>query len=474
MLRIIALSAGFGWLALAGPEVAAQTSADRLRAEGNQLEITVDGETRVRVWNLDATLNPDVYTATVAAGATHDVCFVSGPESLCRRISSGGQSDFVITHEGVDYPTRIVTRLPAAVFDAAYQEANRGRIQVLVPEVYELVNIAIALTPKGRDDRFLISKEGPYYEAMMSHFGGHLDHPLLAALEDDMARDVFNYFKLKTNGYAFEFDGQNRLIRSSVYDRIGFGSEAENYLLPYLALLQDFADKTDFRAFYKVRASDYEAQIQYYSDQIDVAEMLGWLQASYPAVRPYDGVKILFSPLVASSQSLSTLESNGYRELQPHVNFPYPSESDSRLTAKNVALRRGLILFTEMNHGFINPVGADAQAAAAAFAGREVWATSGTSSDAYRTASSLFNEYVNWSLASLYFSDQADPENLDSMIASLETTMGHRGFRQFGSFNQQFLKLYRERAPGVTVADLYPELIRWSAAHQAGLKTGSI
>ena len=38
---------------------------------------------------------------------------------------------------------------PAAVFDAAFRAAHRGKMLVEVLEVYELVNIAIALTPTG-------------------------------------------------------------------------------------------------------------------------------------------------------------------------------------------------------------------------------------------------------------------------------------------------------------------------------------
>jgi hypothetical protein len=78
----------------------------------------------------------------------------------------------------------------------------------------------------------------------------------------------------------------------------------------------------------------------------------------------------------------------------------------------------------------------------------------------------VFNEYLNWSLISLYLVDHADPENLDAMIENVEMIMVNRGFPQFKPFNQQFLKLYRERGPGRTVADLYPDLIRWSAEHQ--------
>jgi hypothetical protein len=50
--------------------------------------------------------------------------------------------------------------------------------------------------------------------------------------------------------------------------------------------------------------------------------MLIWLRREFPDVRAYDTFNIVFSPLVGSNQSVTWFESNGFRELQPHVNFP--------------------------------------------------------------------------------------------------------------------------------------------------------
>lgn len=456
------------WLLGAAEPALAQTSADRLVAQAPTIDTRVDGELAVGAWRLAREANPDIYGVEVGPGERREVCMISGPGSLCRIVGPGEQYDFIVAFEGFDYPTRIAARAPAAIFDAAYQAENRGRTQILIPEVYELVNIAIALTPKGRNDRNLVVKDTPYYEELIAHFGAHSNHALIVALEAEMTSDVFKYFQLKMNGYAFEFDGTGRIVQSPVYARTGFRGDMNNHLAPYLELLQSFADDTGFRAFYSAHQPFYDSQISYYRDEIDVAGALAWLQTNFPAVKPYDSNKIIFSPLVGGNQSLTTFSNNGFTELQPHVNFPYPNPGDADLTPKDVALRRGAILFTEMNHGYINPT-ADTYAASVneIFANRALWTTSGRSSDNYSSPMALFNEYMNWALVSLYFYDKADVADRDLMIQRLETLMRGRGFAQFTPFNQFLVELYAGRAAGVTLADLYPQIVAWAAQHQA-------
>ena len=50
--------------------------------------------------------------------------------------------------------------------------------------------------------------------------------------------------------------------------------------------------------------------------------LLGWVP-NFPNANKYDTYKIIFSPLVGGNQSVVWLESNGFKELQPHVEYPY-------------------------------------------------------------------------------------------------------------------------------------------------------
>jgi hypothetical protein len=121
------------------------------------------------------------------------------------------------------------------------------------------------------------------------------------------------------------------------------------------------------------------------------------------------------------------------------------------------------LLFTETNHGFINPT-AEPYAAqiAKAVSNRDIWAQKGSSSDGYGDPQSLFNEYMNWALVSLYYADYAPAADLQAMLADNEKRMKeNRGFTRFPEFDQFLVDLYRNRPAGTTIADLYPQIIAW-------------
>jgi len=416
-------------------------------------------------WTLSRDQDPDIFTVVVPRGQRREVCFESGPRSLCRTVAQGGQADFVIRHQGVDYPTRIAGVPPMAEFDDRYQAAHRGRIEVEVPEVYELVNVAIAITPTARASRYLVARSDRYHGEVEAWFARFADHPLIAALDRELVDH--HYFDIKMNGYAFEFDGHDRIVRSPVYDRTGFPNLPTNSLAPHLEQLQAFADASRFRDFYRDHRAVYQAQESFFRDTVDLTAMLDWLRGQFPSVPGYDGYKVVFSPLVGGSQSVTTLDSNGYRELQVHVNYPYPGEQAAGLSAAAAGFARGEIVFTELNHGFINPAAEPyREAIGRAFADRGPWATPGSSADSYQGAMSLFLEMMNWALVAVLADDVAPAADRAELIARLDQFMGEqgRGFPRFAPFRAELERLYRARAPGHTVESLYPAMIAWCEA----------
>jgi hypothetical protein len=423
-----------------------------------------------RSWRLNPSLNPDTLEVLVRDGQRERVCFISERAEACFDTAIGDIHDFVIVRDGIAHNTRIVgvRDVPAAVFSPAYQAEHRGRIEMLVPEAYELVNVAIALTDHAAANPGLVITDTDYYRDVEAHFGALRAHPFVQALNARMTENAPSYFDLKMNGYAFEYEASGRIVRSSVYDRTGFSGYTTNALLPLLADMQAFSDASNFREFYAAHRQFYASQIAYLRDSVDSGGMLRWLQSQFPAVRRYDGVKVIFSPLVGYSQSLTTFDYDGYRELQPHVNFPYGRLR--ALSPRGQAIYAGLILFTEMNHGFIGPTADNYFAEIdAAIGSRDLWIDDTKSGGYYADDSSLFNEYMNWGLISLYDHDLMSGADFAIAKAGVERAMVEgRGFRKFGEFNQTLVDLYLNRAPGQTVADLYPAIIAWFAAQSAG------
>lgn len=456
----------FGLLAVLAGCVHGTESYVALETSQASVNYRIDGG-RARPWGLNASLNPDILEAGVVQGARADVCFSSERDEACFNVGVGESQDFVILRDGVVHNTRVtgVARVPTAVFSPEYQATHRGRTLILIPETYELFNIAVVLTDYAAANPGLVLGDA-YLERVRRHFAPWRDHQFVRDLNTAFTAQQMSYFTLKMNAYAFEFDNVGQIVRSPIYDRMGWG-EASNSLLPFLPAMQSFADDSGFRAFFAENQALYDHQISYMRDEVDIAGMNAWLRREFPSVEPYDGVKIIFSPLVGYNQSLLTLEESGYRELQPHVNFPY--NAPEGLSAEGAAIVRGRILFTELNHGFINPT-ADRYPGEidAAIGSRTPWADDAKPARQYPNDYALFNEYMNWGLVSLYELDHLSASDRAIARPAVERAMvDRRGFPRFETFNAFLLDLYANRSPGQTLESLYPRIIAWFVAESA-------
>lgn len=456
-------------LALLTISANAQEKLPVIKSTVSVITIQDGGTLKNNYWTLAPDAKPDVYEADLIDGKPHKVTFITDIDSISFMVEEGKKYDFIV-QRGADlcYTQIVGTRfIPAAVFDKKYQAEHKGKMFVLIPEVYELVNIAIAMTPTGIEHKNLVYQNSEYYARMRQWFDKHKSHPLLEELDSALKKNLGVYSTMKMNGYSLEFDQKGRIVQSRVYDRTGFTNERSNFLRTYLSQLQSFADVSEFRKFYKENSKTYQEQIAFYQNTANLAEMKRWLDKNLPGSNDYDTYKIIFSPLVAYNQSTTWFASNGFKELQPHVNFPYPQDisrtfKDGKLSEPAEVIYRGNIVFTEINHGYINPE-ADkyADRILKATSNRDRWVDK-SKGPSYYTGIATFLEYMNWGLVSLRIADYAPREEQERMIASIDRMMTERrGFPQFAAFDKFLVDLYRNRKTGQTVADLYLRIIEW-------------
>ncbi|MDH5633280.1 MAG: DUF4932 domain-containing protein [Gammaproteobacteria bacterium] len=419
-------------------------------------------------WRLNSNLKPDIYNAQLIDGKPHKVIFITDVDSISFMVEEGNKYDFIIQKGEELYYTQIVGKrhIPAAVFDKEYQSAHRGKIFVEVPEVYELVNVALSLTPTLSQTQYMVYKDSDYYARMVQWFDKHRSHPLIGSLEKVVQKELVHYVKLKSNGYAFKFDNNSRIVQSKIYDRIGFWGS--NDLREYLDQMQSFSDDSNFREFYKQNAKTYQDQITFYRDTANIAGMVDWLDKNFPNSKSYDAYKVIFSPLVYGTQNAAWFESNGFKELQAHVNFPYPWERKDKsgrkikMKKKTDTLLRTVTVFTEINHGYINPEAEKyTDRILEAAADQDKWVDRSIN-PYYNGGMAVFLEYMNWGLIDLLANDLLPAGDHGIVMDSINKQMVKgRGFRQFNEFSKNLLKLYRNRKPGQTIADLYPQIIEW-------------
>lgn len=449
--------------------VSSQSELPVIRSNKALISIKDGAEFRKDSWRLAPEAKPDVYEAKLINGAAHTVTFLTDVDKISFTVEEGKKYDFIIQYGKETCYTQIVgTRfIPAAIFDKKYQDRFRGKTTIEIPEVYELVNVAIALTPTAMADNGLVYKRSDYYKRMLAYFENFKGHELVLALDNVLSQNQNRYFSLKMNGYSFEFDGRDKIVRSKIYDRTGFSGEVTNSLLPLLDKMQAFADETKFREFFAKNRKTYDEQITFFENEADLAEMKRWLDRNFPGSSDYDAYKIVFSPLVAYNQSVTWLESNDFKELQPHVNFPYAEDLKRHGSELNVSpdgeiIFRGNIVFTEMNHGYINPEADKYEDRIAnAVSNRSYWVENRYGDD-YYPGMATFNEYMNWGLVSLRIMDHAPEKDRQEMIAAVEKMMMlSRAFPRFAEFDRFLIDLYVNREKGKTLADLYPKIIEW-------------
>ena len=425
---------GVGTFTLSSPELG--FSADLATADLDSLTV------------VNFTPDPGQRSSLLLGGARDTLRIVPDQPGTYRvRIGGSGRSvliDFVI------HPP------PSARFTDAHQRQYAGTSRTEIPEVYELANIAVALTPSGRASNSpFVRQSGAYYDRVLAHFGPYADHPLVAEVERFVADGY--YVALRSNAFAFAFDG-DRIVPDSTYQAVVYHKLSVDALVP---LLESFAAATDFRAFYAANRSTYGREVRRLERLTPVRQMWDWLEAEYPA--RVDGYVTVASPLTHTIHNIARIEDDGYVESIIFVSTPpvasEPAVGNEAVTRREVEMSR--VVFTEYDHAYVNPsIEPLATEIHAAMADLDAW---NRQSD-YRTGSETFAEYMTWAVFVLYVEAHYAPEVAARARAETVHAMDvQRGFSRFEPFLDALTVLYGARGEGETLADLTPALVRWVA-----------
>lgn len=409
----------------------------------------------------------DLFQYTIPVNSIDTISIVSKNDSISFVVRPSDSLVFdVVRQRGKDTlhcVFTIVKKQEHAHFPEAYQRSHQGKTSIEVPKVYELVNIIYALTPTGKTDSDIIDKDTPYYDEVLAYFRKY-DQELVISVFDSLLK-ADDYHVLKMDAYAFDFEG-TEIEKSDVYNIVSWGNF--NTLEPYSDLLEDFSKKSDFLSFYATHQPLYQGQIRTYRDTIDTHEMKLWLERNFPDTR-YSSLKVIFSPLVSGNQSSCNFENNGFKELQAHVNYPYVGQWLRQYPPEIATLIRGNIVFTELNHGYINPESDKtiySEEIRRAFQNMDKWIDKDKPAGNYDNPYACFNEYMNWALVCLRYTDYAHEEYLPELLANVENMMvEHRGFKKFTEFDQFLVRLYRDKKEEEVLADLYPQIVDWFVAN---------
>lgn len=360
--------------------------------------------------------------------------------------------------------------IPGACFPTELRDQLEGKVTVETPPVHELFYIVMALTPTGQSNEGLIARDTPYHRAVMNYFRAWQEDPVVTKLEVMLAQDIANHMEPKINSSAYEVGPDNRFTRLPQYSQIRGTSDS---FAPLAQELERFAARSHFGDFYRsaVARQTYTEARRFYETEADMQGMVAWLRHEFPTVKPYDHVRIIVSPLVKGWQHQDAVADGDFRELILHVDFAVDSDASPPTAARNFG--RAYILFTELNHGSINPAAERIkQDIVRAIGPNMALFNSNLANSEYDTPVLLFEEYLNWGLIPLYACDTLPPSDCAAFERLTLLQMEGRGeFPRYPQFQSFLVSLYRDRPAGTTLSDLLPQLVDWFA--KQGLDNGN-
>jgi hypothetical protein len=331
---------------------------------------------------------------------------------------------------------------------------------VEVPEVYELANIILALTNYQSLAAHTVLA-GPYLTQVRSHFDGMRDHPLVATLNTRLTSNgSWNYdayYGFRENSFVYHF-GAAGLERSPAYTRAWGGTDVFS---AEIKRVEDFANRSGFRAFYADRMPLYEDQIRRYKELVSVGRMWLWLETRFPD--RYDRYRIVFSPLINGSHSTQRFTTGGVRETVMFIAGPDAVSSTVDARMRTAHLER--LVFTEIDHNYVNPAtDRHNREVRSIFDNVSFWNGDGNN---YRSPVATFNEYMTWAVFNLYARDTYDAATSAAIRESVITSMvQNRRFHKFREFERVVMDVYSAAGSPACIPNLYGEILHHAARIQ--------
>jgi hypothetical protein len=334
------------------------------------------------------------------------------------------------------------------------QPFDTSRVRIVLPEVYELANIIIAMTTFGRTSPTAVFRTGEYYQRVNATFSPFRDHSSMEDLQLGTNDPLRRYYELRDNSvaYVFEDDEIRRDPASPTFWE-------PNLFRERLAEVQQFARVTNFRSFFGANVSYYRDVIDRYRAIASVDSIADWLEREFQPVR-YRHYTVVLSPLVYGSHSAHLGPDRN--EASFLVSGPdVTSGPGTSAGVRQATVQR--ILFTEVDHAFVNPAtDLHRSRVISAFGSRAKWTTDASSF--YNSPVAVFNEYMTWATFLLFADGRLPAQDFQTVRDNTVQLMeGSRRFHRFGAFHTELSRLYRNRPPGGHVTDLYPAILDWAA-----------
>jgi hypothetical protein len=196
----------------------------------------------------------------------------------------------------------------AAHYSSKHIKDNTGKVIAQVPETNELAYIVYSLTDVSLTDTAFIDRSSAYYKDVIKQFAAFKNHKAVKQLNKDVARDTKNLLRFRNGIYAFTLNERNDLALKLDYrtdlNRIDFRR--------YAPLLEDFAEKTNFRSFYTQHKGLYNQIILDAGKTLSVDD--AWASVGKDYKEPFNSYQLILSPLIKGKSSTLAIKGSNFRE----------------------------------------------------------------------------------------------------------------------------------------------------------------
>lgn len=349
-------------------------------------------------------------------------------------------------------------------FNQQYANSNNNKVNIEVNEVQELTYIMMAITDYGRRDSNMVDFNTDYYRSVIEKFSPYKDHIAIKTFNSLLEKSLIYYILISSNAYGFEFTGDT-LARTHVYtfpaQGVGTIEIQEDPILQYKDQIEDFAQASGFREFYKNNKPYYEQLKSDYVKYGAILEQKEWLEAKFDY--KINSYRVLTSPLIGGINATKTFEDNGFKEMLLYL--PRIKQRQEWSDEFNRAMN-SRVIFTEIDHNYVGPLSAQYKDKIdAIFHRRDVWVDStNKSTNHYPNPIKVFDEYLTWGLFILFNMDTENNNEplLKEVIAHIDSKMKQKGFPKSKEFNTELVRLYKLN-PNAKISELYDDLLKWSA-----------
>lgn len=343
-------------------------------------------------------------------------------------------------------------------FDQSFQRANQGKPRIEIPPLKELLHIMLAITPSGLGNDDMVNQTGEYYQDVLKHFKPFEKEPIIKTFDSLLNVSLYNYIFITGNAMSYDLSAA-RLKPNANYifpaRSVANMVIHANPITTYRREIEAFAKKSQFQRFYNQHKVYYAQVVSDYQAGANLGRQWKWLEENFKA--RINSYLILCSPLINGLNFTFEFNDKGFKQI--NMVLP-PLDNDPKLSALQNELFNTRVMFTEIDHNYVDPPSnANKAAIDSIFKQRTIWVNEqAEGAYAYPTSIKVFNEYMTYAVFLLYCKDNYDQVLYAETGSSLISLMKDRGFPKMEAFAQSLEKA-RSYARDKKIDDLYPRLL---------------